>query len=333
MNRKTLDALAAHHGLSSEGAARMLDLAAARPSRSELERFGERSLALAGALSLGAGIVFLVAANWSALPVFGRFALVQAVLVVGICVSLWRPPPARIGRYALLVAFIVTGALLALVGQTYQTGADVHELFVAWAALGLPFVLASRWSVVWAAWVLVLNVALWLFCGARPEAGLLWLALSPWTVSTSQLLILPLVINVALWLIGIAVRDRGAADLAPLWLGRFALACGVASGTWSSLIVLTRGMTDEGAAGLVVTLIVFAAVAFHTLRRRKDVFPLAMIEASLILLSTVWIARLGDFDTIGLLFVLAIWLVVTSTLSGRFLMRLVRRWGDQEPAT
>ena len=129
MNRKTLDALAAHHGLSSEGAARMLDLAAARPSRSELERFGERSLALAGALSLGAGIVFLVAANWSALPVFGRFALVQAVLVVGICVSLWRPPPARIGRYALLVAFIVTGALLALVGiVAHQVRPDVARL-------------------------------------------------------------------------------------------------------------------------------------------------------------------------------------------------------------
>ncbi|MBT8478944.1 MAG: DUF2157 domain-containing protein, partial [Gemmatimonadetes bacterium] len=286
MNRKTLDALAAHHALTGDAVARMLDLAAARPTRLEIERFVVRVLHLAGVLSLAAGVVFLVAANWSTLPVFGRFALVQSVLVGAVAVAWLRPPPARLGRYALLLAFIVTGSLLALYGQTYQTGADVYELFLGWALLGLPFALAARWSVAWGAWILVLNVALWLFCGARPEAGILWLALSPWTVSTSQLLLLPLLVNVLLWALGNALRARGADAVAPVWLGRFALACGVASGTWAAMIVLIDGATDEGAAGLVVSLLVLVGVGVYTLRWRADVFPVALIEGSLILLST-----------------------------------------------
>lgn len=326
MDRNAFDALAAHHGLSTEGVERMLELADARPDRKEIERFAVRGLHLAGVLSIAGGVVFFVAANWSALAVVGRFALVQAVLVGAVAIALRRPPPDAVGRYALLLAFIVTGALLALFGQTYQTGADVYELFLSWALLGGLFTLAAQWSVVWAAWVLVLNVGLWLFCGARPETGVLWLAFSSWSLSTSQLLLVPLGLNLLLWALSLFLERTRWSTLAPRWLGRFALACAVACGTWAGMIVVLRGSGQEGAAGLLVPLALFAAIAMHTLRRRVDVFPLALLEASLILLSTTWIARASDFDEVGVFFVLAAWLILTSTVSGHYLMRLVRAW-------
>ena len=330
MDRRVLDALAAHHGLTADGVERMLELAVARPSRADLQGFGVRVLHLAGVLSLAAGVVFFVAANWSALAVFGRFALVEAVLVGAVALALWRPPPQAVGRYALLLAFIVTGALFALYGQTYQTGADVYELFLNWALLGVVFAVAAQWSVVWAAWVLVLNVALWLFCGARPEAGALWVLFSPWSLTTSQLLLVPLLVNVCLWAVGLLLERTDAARFAPRWLGRFALAWAVAAGTWAAVIVVVRGASAEGAAGLAVPLLVFLGVGFVTLRRRADVFPLAAIEGGLIALGAAWIIEAWGLDEIGLFFVLAAWLIVTSTLSGRYLMRLVRAWGGQE---
>src|SRR4029453_13883348 len=103
--------------------------------------------------------------NWSEFGVTGRFVLIQSVFGISIAIALWKPPPQALGRYALLMAFIATGALLALFGQTYQTGADVYELFLGWTLLGLPLVVAARWSVSSAAWVLVLNLALMLYCG------------------------------------------------------------------------------------------------------------------------------------------------------------------------
>jgi uncharacterized membrane protein len=331
MNRKELDAFADHYGLTAEGVESAFALAAARPSGADIRRFGVRMLHLAGVLSLAAGVVFWVAANWSALAVLGRFALVQAVLVAAVAVALWRPPPHAVGRYALLLAFIVTGALFALFGQTYQTGADVYELFLAWALLGVVLVLAAQWSVVWAAWMLVLNVALALFCGARPEAGLFWVAFSGWDLSRSQLLLLPLALNMLLWAAGLALEETRWSRLAPAWLGRLALAFAVAYGTWAAMIVVVRAEGPAGGyAGLLAPLVVFSGVALHTLRRQVDVFPLALIEASLILLSTTAIVRYGDWDDIGVFFVIAAWLVVSSTVAGRYLMRLVREWGTAE---
>jgi uncharacterized membrane protein len=329
MTRNELDALAAHHGLGVDAVGAMLDIADARPTPADLRRFAVRVLHLSGVLSVAAGVVFFVAANWNALAVFGRFALVQGVIVAAVAIALWRPAPHPVGRYALLLAFVVSGALFALFGQTYQTGADVYELFLNWALLGSVLVVAAQWSVVWAAWALVLNVALWLFFGARPETGPLWFAFSLWQQDTSVQLIVPLLVNVALWGVCLRLERTTWSDVAPAWLGRFVLTCAVAFGTWAGMLVVLRD-ASSGFVGLIAPLLVFVLVGWHTLRRRIDVFPLALIEASLILLSTTWIAQAIDWDEEIVFFALAAWLIVTSTVSGHWLMKLVRAWEPSE---
>lgn len=334
MNRKALDALAARHRLSADAIATALVVTNARPSVAELARFCARVARVAGVLSAAAGLVFLVAANWEAITIFARFALVQAALVAAVGLALWRPPPHTLGRYALLAAFVTTGALLALFGQTYQTGADVYELFVSWTLLGLPFVIAARASVVSAAWLLVANIALFLYCGFRPETGPFWLLFSDWGLS---LLLVPLVANTLLWLGSAALEGTRWSDYAPRWLGRIALAFGVAAGTWAGVAaILGFGMgtvetsdTDETVA-LLASLAVLAGIAVYALRRRTDVFPLALIAGSAIALSSTAIARFGDTDLLGLAFMLAVWLIVSSTVCGKVLMSLVRAWQREE---
>lgn len=334
MNRNALDALAARHRLSAEAIDTALTVTNARPKPAELARFCARMARIAGVLSTAAGLVFFVAANWDAITIFARFALVQAALVATVGLALWRPPPQTLGRYALLAAFITTGALLALFGQTYQTGADVYELFTSWALLGLPFVLAARASLASAAWLVVANTALFLFCGFRPESGPLWFFFSDWGLT---LLLVPLGVNTLLWLMSTALEDTRWSNYAPRWVGRIALAFGVAAGTWAATFAILR--IDVGTAetseidetiALVTVIAVLAAVAVYALRRRTDVFPLALIAGSVIAISSTAIARIGDTDLIGLAFMLAVWLIVSSTVCGKFLMNLVRTWQRDE---
>src|SRR5690606_36100162 len=56
-------------------------------------------------------------------------------------------------------AALTTGALLALIGQIYQTGADIWQLFAGWSALMLPWVLLSRSAASWVLLWLVVNLA------------------------------------------------------------------------------------------------------------------------------------------------------------------------------
>jgi uncharacterized membrane protein len=332
MNRTELDAFVAHHQLTARDVELALTLAQARPTRAETARFVIQLVTLAGLLSLAAGLVFFVAANWEGLRVAGRFALFEALLLVSVALAFWRPPPRAIGRYALLAGFITTGALLALFGQTYQTGANLYELFLTWAALGLPFILAGQWSVLWGTWVLVLNVAFALFCGGRPEGGPLGFLVSGSIWATPELLLIATMLNLALWAVAELVYERAPAALdshsPPSWLRRFILACAIAFATWSGFVaVFGRAYTNtfEGSSLLLVGAIL-AGVSFYALRRRVDVFPLALAAASAIALVTCVIGRFSDLGSIGSTFVIALWLIVSSTLVGRVLMHFLRAW-------
>jgi uncharacterized membrane protein len=330
VNRRALDAFAAHHRLDPAAIDALLEFAGARPSAGELTRFTIRLLQLAGVLSLAAGVIFFVAANWQELGVAGRFALVESVLAACIALALWKPPPASLGRYALLLSFVATGALLALFGQTYQTGADIYELFLAWALLGVPFVAAGRWSVIAAAWLVVFDVALLLFFGWRPLGGWLWL-LAETSAETFVLLLAPLCINGVLWVLAEYLRRVHAHPLAPNWIARIALVGTFGFATWAATDAVTHSrLGSEELAVLIAVIAVESAIVAYAWRRRSDVFPLALAAASGIVMSTCALARhLGTADG-GTFFMLALWLVVASTLSGRVLMSLVRAWDRDE---
>ncbi|WP_312998154.1 DUF2157 domain-containing protein, partial [Achromobacter animicus] len=138
-------------------------------------QFLSRSTLWLGVLLLGSAAVCWVAANWQDMTKMQRFAGVQGLLAVCALAAAWsglrlraRPGVRRSIPGALLaLAGILLGALLALLGQTYQTGADTWELFAWWAVLLLPWALAAGSQAVWLLWALVLNLAAALWLGER----------------------------------------------------------------------------------------------------------------------------------------------------------------------
>jgi uncharacterized membrane protein len=329
MDRHQLDRLSTRHSLSASAIAQALHLTGLSPDAAAWRAFAATMLRAAGLAALGAGLLFFVAANWQDYGVLGRFALLQCLLVASITAALWRSPPAWHGQAALVLATLLTGGLLALFGQSYQTGADLYELFFTWAALSLPFALAGLSGALWAVWWCVLNVGLALFSGTMLSQRVIsWLVLG-WGVDISSLLIALCVVNLSAAAAFVGLRKTRLAQAAPLWLARGLAAVGMAYGTVAALVAIVSPRGDDashaGAVLLAFTLI-SGAIAFATLRHKRDVFPMALISASWIAISTTWIAHTIRFDDIGAFFVIALWLIGISTAAGWLLMRWVRAW-------
>lgn len=296
-----------------------------RPTPTEWRAFGAQLLQAGGLGSLGAGLIFFVAANWSAWGLAGRFGLLQAGLVLCVGVALWRPPPARVGQAALLLAVLFTGALLALFGQSYQTGADVHELFFTWALIALPFAVAALSGAVWGVWWVVLDVGLALLCGGLPLDHFVWRLIDGWAHDRAVLLMLPCAVNLLGAGLFFALRHTRHAALAPLWLPRALLGIGLAYGASASLpqmghhsapIVAVYALTSMGVAGL-------------SLRRHRDVFPLTVLAGCWITVSTAWLAHSMRMNDMGEFLLIALWLIASSAAAGSILMGLLRRWRGQ----
>ena len=119
------------------------------------------SLFLGGGL-FAFGVVFFIAANWESLGKFFKFFIVEVIMFGGVFAWYFLKNP-LFKKVALMVSFITLGALLALIGQVYQTGANSWELFFYWAILGIFWVVADRFEPLWLLWIAVVNLSAFLY--------------------------------------------------------------------------------------------------------------------------------------------------------------------------
>ena len=322
MRRSVLDRVVLEQRLDPPAVAMALDLSGARPDAAAWRAFLARVLNGAGITGLGAGAIFFVAANWQDYGVAGRFALLQVAFAIAVGLALWRPAPGMLGESALTLAVLFSGALLALFGKTYQTVSDVYELFFIWAILALPFALASAAAAVWATWWVVLNVGLALYCGLEDASFARLLVAGRLGIERPLLLFFACLAN-----LGGAVlfEHLGRAR----WLVRMAATLGMLFGTAAAFLAIFGERTGAtGQDGLVVVMFAAtcAAIAHASLRRRNDVYPMALVFASWIAISTAFLVKQMQFKDFGNVLVLAAWLIATSGAAGFVLMKWVREW-------
>ncbi|MCG9729392.1 DUF2157 domain-containing protein [Shewanella sp. Isolate13] len=180
------------------------------PSQLQWRALIELLLTWGAALLIGSGLVFFIAANWQSMGRFERFALVESCLVIVVALYLILRYRAvkngdRLGfgytsaNAALFAVSIIIGSLLALVGQTYQTGADPWQLFALWALLTLPIAWLAGSELLWLLQGLLLNLSVVLFYQTFPG---LFARLFLFDLVLAPLLILNLLLHLGVMLLG-----------------------------------------------------------------------------------------------------------------------------------
>ncbi|MGB9097087.1 DUF2157 domain-containing protein [Erwinia sp.] len=144
--------------LSPEACQQIYYFCGVRPGYPQWRSFLLPVLSLLGLLSLVAGAIFFIAWNWAMMPKMAKFALTE-LLIVALAMLVWWRWYDGLARSALLAAGLGFGALFALYGQVYQTGADSWELFSAWLYVLLPLSLIARQDSLWFCSWLVANLA------------------------------------------------------------------------------------------------------------------------------------------------------------------------------
>jgi len=248
------------------------------PAARDWRVFLDHLLLWSGAVALAASVIFFVAHNWSDLGKLVKFGLV-ALLVALAVIGYWRLGTDRLaGKAALLVAAILLGALLALFGQTYQTGADTWELFATWAALIVPWVLIGRFAGMWILWIAIVNVAITLYFVVFP-------GLFGFVFNIEQQYWTLFVFNTAALVVW-ELAGRRITWLAERWAPRL---LALASGTAISLLAIESivDFRETSMAVWVVYPVWLACVYFAYRRWTSDLFILAGACLSVIVVVTV----------------------------------------------
>lgn len=295
------------------------------PSKRTWLDFFNKALLIIGAVALVLSLVFFIAYNWQSLGKIGKFALVEGALAITIAlyVSLsFRRQFQLIRQLLLLIASIITGSLLALFGQIYQTGADTWQLFFAWAILITPWVVIARFPALWLLWLGLINACLALYLDV---ANLQFIKYSLQNISQVAILALFNFIAFYSWLIGF---DNKTSSSIPYLFHRINVKKSTAqinsaqtnsSLHWSTYVVgflSTFFMTylaivtvfDNGNiwATLIATIVWLGWCGFmlwQFYQRRLDLLMLTYLSFSIIIVVMFWVGKwlLDDFEGGGFL--------------------------------
>lgn len=88
---------------------------------------------------IASSILYLIAANWWMLPQAAKLLIPQVFLLISALSSVFFFNQTHYRQALDTFACFMLGLSLAVIGQTYQTGADSYLLFLVWALLLLPW--------------------------------------------------------------------------------------------------------------------------------------------------------------------------------------------------
>lgn len=289
------------------------------PEARAWRRFIDLLLLWLGGMALAVALVFFIAYNWSELGRFAKFAMVEGLIVLAVA-GYWRlGADSAAGKVALLGATIGVGVLLALYGQTYQTGADPWQLFFNWALLVLPWTLIARFPPLWIVWIALINVAMVLYHQTfgglfrtlfSSDRGFLW---ATFVFNTLVLLV---------WEY-LAANRRWHSER---WAIRLVATAGGVSITWLLLRVI---LVDDGGGFLPLLAWVLWLIGNYLLYRRlrPDLF---MVAGCCLSVMTVFVAFTGrhlmEANPAGAFFLLAIMVIGMSAASAWWLKHLQREF-------
>ncbi|WP_116125032.1 DUF2157 domain-containing protein [Lewinella sp. IMCC34183] len=263
----------------------------------------------AGAAFLLSGIFFFFAYNWVALAPAVKIGCAVGSFAVAAFGGLFAPLPAPARRVVLTAAVALIGAVLGVLGQVYQTGANAYDFFLGWALLSLPWIAVLGYAPLWLLFTGLVNVT---FIMYTQQLGI---ELS-YLVSGMLLFAFNLLIWLFLWA---RYRQRTGFD----WLLR-------AVAGWAVLVAtvnVSAGAFDERPVQLLLTTLFAAAVYAGWVLlglRERSVYYLALTGGGSLITLTFLLLRWATFANAYLL--AGGVLLVGVTLLTQQLNRLNRRW-------
>ncbi|RVU84078.1 DUF2157 domain-containing protein [Leucothrix sargassi] len=316
-NRQLLLEWAGQSSIDRDQLMQSLKVGEVLPSVADWRDFLDKFLLYVGGLLMMSGVVFFFAYNWDDLSRMMQFALVQGAIVLSLGAFWWLGLEKLSGKLSLMAAAISVGVLLALIGQTYQTGADTYELFAAWCALILPWALLARFDVLWMFWLLLLNLSITLYY--QVFGGLFHLLFGG-----NQMVWVLFVVNTVALLIWEWVVRNGSERRKIRWMTR--LLATVSCGFITTLAILAIIAFDSAFADMlgVVVWVVWLACAYHWYCKvLLDVYVLAIGVLSTIAVVSVFLGRIlfgGDMDAIPSLLFMGL-VVIGLSAAGAFWLR------------
>lgn len=319
-SRRTIEQLLNQGRLPLEHADTAASYLEIYPTKRSWLTFFDKALLIIGVIALVLSLVFFIAYNWLQMGRLGKFALVEGALVITTALYVllsFKRKFTFFRQLLLLIASVITGSLLALFGQVYQTGADTWQLFFNWVLLIVPWVLIARLPALWLSWLGLMNTSLILYLDIVDLSFISDAYQEIFQVATLAL------INFGalnLWLINLNNNHKKALINIKTSLHWSTYLVGLLSTYFTTHLAIVTVFDDSYILAMLLSLLLWASwcgfMYWRFYQRHIDLLMLTYLCGSIIVVVMIWAAKLllDNFDAGGFL-VLALLLIGMSSVA------------------
>jgi uncharacterized membrane protein len=273
-------------------------------------------------LSLGvgfsvSGIIFFFAYNWSDLHRYLKTGTLQFLLIASVSIVLHPRISILTRKIVLTGASLLTGALFAVFGQIYQTGADAFDLFLAWTLFIVLWTIVSHFPPLWLIFITLINITFVLYSQQIAQG---WMGLLVATVL--------FLFNSALCIMFIYLAKWKKELRSPDW---FLYILALSAVCFSSFGLISGFVNSNYTKTLWVLLL--SSFLLYTLGisygfKEKNIFYPAIIFLSIIIIiSSIWMENVHSKGE-GIVLCFFIGVGVTSIVAG--LIHFQKKWKNEK---
>ncbi|MDH6251047.1 putative membrane protein [Chryseobacterium sp. H1D6B] len=263
-----------------------------------------------------AGVIFFFAYNWSDLNKFVKLGLIEVLIIAATILVLLPKIKNGTKNIILTGSSFLAGALFAVFGQVYQTGADAYDFFLAWTLFITLWVIVSNFAPLWLLYIVLINTTFFLYTEQVVKG---W----PEILVITLLFLFNTAILIATVLLGHYKRIENI----PKW---FIYILALGSVTFATIGIVFGIMDDQPPLFIVLiltTLIVFALGIWHGIRS-KNTFYLSIIPLSLIIIISAFLFKISHEEI--MFFMVGLFIIVSVTLVIMNLLTLQKKWTNEK---
>ncbi|MFD2180051.1 DUF2157 domain-containing protein [Veronia pacifica] len=323
-SRRQISDWYAESKIPRENIAKALSIAGVTPDKRDWQIFITRFLLWAGVSAIAVSFLFLIAYNWQDMARLTRFAVAQTALVISFLLY-WRfQHLPTVSDCLLFLTSLVLGGLLALMGQTYQTGADSWQLFLLWASLLLPWVYTAQSNPLSLLTLSLLNLSLYLWLGVND--GFHW----QWWPSQYSFFIWAFLLNTLALFVWESMLKKNTQHPTSAETHRWPLRLIGVAITLTVLGLGTLMITSEKVVFVPLSITVTWVVGSYLYYkyRQQDLYFLTLLALLLILLSGIGLIDWFFNGTTVSLLVSTVYMIAVSTLATAWLKRVNREFNS-----
>jgi len=259
------------------------------------------------------GLLFFFAYNWADLHKFIKIGMIEGLIITSTLVAIYSKTNPTTKNIILTGAALLVGALFAVFGQIYQTGANAYDFFLGWTACIVLWAAVARFAPLWVLLITLINTTLILY---SQQVASDWNA-----VFLFGLLFL---INVFFFITAILWK-RNCEDDIPNW---FSYIVALAAISFATIGVCYGILSDDAPtlpALLVITAIGFGLGIWHGLLQKQS-FYIAVIPFAIVMIISSWLLRISDDE--GMLLLISLFIIISISLVVHNLVLTQKRWNN-----